>query len=296
MLRDVAIINENDIWAVGEIYLNDSLGQPDPHAYNAAQWNGTTWEIKRIPFTGSCSAVIYPPIRSIFVFSNDDMWFARGGSLVHYDGNSYFNDCGMNSFLTGSINKIWGSSSNDLYIAGDEGNIAHYNGTSWQKIESGTNLNINDIWGIIDKDGNNFILCSAYNFGSGGEKKLLSISNNNVIGEIPWVENRELYTVWFNTGDKIYAGGEGLFYRTNNEWKEETLPALFKFRVRGEELNDILIAGGFGFAAHYNGSSWKTFEEVSLAAGNYKGLAVKSNTVVLSGNGGSKAVITIGNR
>ncbi len=30
-LYDVAIIDENDIWAVGEIYLLDSLGQPDPH-------------------------------------------------------------------------------------------------------------------------------------------------------------------------------------------------------------------------------------------------------------------------
>ena len=87
-----------------------------------------------------------------------------------------------------------------------------------------------------------------------------------------------------------------MFYRTNNEWKEETLPAFFKFRVRGEELNDIWTAGGFGFAAHYNGASWKTFEEVSLAAGNYKGLAVKSNIVVLTGNEGNKAVITIGRR
>ena len=33
-LYDVAIINENDIWAVGEIYVNDSLGQADPIPYN----------------------------------------------------------------------------------------------------------------------------------------------------------------------------------------------------------------------------------------------------------------------
>ena len=34
VLYDVVIIDENNIWAVGEIYLSDSLGQPDPHAYN----------------------------------------------------------------------------------------------------------------------------------------------------------------------------------------------------------------------------------------------------------------------
>jgi hypothetical protein len=48
MLYDVAIINENDIWAVGEIYMNDSLGNPDPQIYNAVNWNGQVWELKRI--------------------------------------------------------------------------------------------------------------------------------------------------------------------------------------------------------------------------------------------------------
>ena len=40
VLYDVAIIDENNIWAVGEIYMNDSLGQSLPDAYNAVHWNG----------------------------------------------------------------------------------------------------------------------------------------------------------------------------------------------------------------------------------------------------------------
>ena len=35
VLYDVAVIDENNIWAVGAIYMNDSLGNPDPNAYNA---------------------------------------------------------------------------------------------------------------------------------------------------------------------------------------------------------------------------------------------------------------------
>jgi hypothetical protein len=182
-----------------------------------------------------------------------------------------------------------------MFFVGRSGSIARYQNGTWQSIGSGTTLNINDIWGITDEYGIKFILCPAYNFGSGGEKKLISISNN-IVGEVPWVDNRELYTVWFNSRDKIYAGGEGLFYRTNNEWTEETLPALFKFRVRGSASNDIWTAGGFGFAAHYNGKSWKTFDEVTLTSGNYVGLAVKGNIVVMTGNEGTQAVITIGRR
>ena len=31
------------------------------------------------------------------------------------------------------MNKIWGSSSNDLYVVGNAGNIAHYNGSKLDK-------------------------------------------------------------------------------------------------------------------------------------------------------------------
>jgi len=47
-LYDVAIIDENNIWAVGEIYTNDTLGNPDPYAYNALHWDGIKWEVKKI--------------------------------------------------------------------------------------------------------------------------------------------------------------------------------------------------------------------------------------------------------
>lgn len=40
-LYDVTIINENDIWAVGQIYMNDSLGQPDLNLYNVVHWDGS---------------------------------------------------------------------------------------------------------------------------------------------------------------------------------------------------------------------------------------------------------------
>jgi len=47
-----------------------------------------------------------------------------------------------------SINKLWGTSSYNLYGVGDKGMIAHYNGSSWQKMESGTTVDLNDIFGL----------------------------------------------------------------------------------------------------------------------------------------------------
>ena len=293
-LRDVVVIDENSIYTVGEIYLLDSLGQPDPQAYGVAIWDGQDWELKKMFY--NTNIPVTP--RGIFVVSPTEIYLASG-SIFQWDGSSstvllVYSRLNLPD-PNGTLEKLWGSSGSSIYGVGNVGSIVFYNGTGWQRIVSGTDLNINDIWGITDEYGIRFMLCPAYNFGSGGEKKLISLSNNTV-GEIPWMDNRELYTVWFNRREKIYAGGEGLFYRTNNQWSEETLPELFKFRVRGNELNDIWTVGGFGFAAHYNGASWKTFEEVSLESGNYRGLAVKGNIVAMTGNEGIKAVITIGRR
>lgn len=292
-LYDCAVISPENIWCVGEIMIADTSINGYT-TYNAVHWDGNEWELKRINvnFRGN---IITPPLEGAFAFSNTDIWFV--GSLpIQGDGENWIMyDLRTTVDPNISVSKSWGLSSNDIYFVGRNGSITRYYNGTWSKIASGTTLNINDIWGIVDGNDNKFILSPAYDFGSGGKKKLISLSNNTV-GEIPWMDNKELYTVWFNSRDKIYAGGEGLFYRSNNEWKEETLPALFKFRVRGNGLNDIWTVGGYGFAAHYNGKSWKTFEEVSLTAGNYLGLAVKGNTVIMTGNEGTRAVITIGRR
>lgn len=147
-LYDVAIIDENNIWAVGEIYMNDSLGNPDPSCYNAVHWNGHNWELRRIMFYTICgqqSRSSYPA-KSIFTFNENEIWIAMDGDQIAQleNGIQVHTICLPWSF---SINKMWGSSSNDLYVVGNNGNIAHYNGSQWTKIESGTTLDIYDIWG-----------------------------------------------------------------------------------------------------------------------------------------------------
>ena len=63
LLRDVAIIDENNIFAVGEIY-NDTTGVP----YNAVHWDGSSWELKKINYNG-----IPTIIHSIAVICKNDI-------------------------------------------------------------------------------------------------------------------------------------------------------------------------------------------------------------------------------
>ena len=303
VLYDVAIIDPDNIWAVGEIYLNDSLGNPDPNAYNAIHWDGSEWNIKRIPFIGTCSAVIYPPIRSIFAFSDDDIWYARGGSLVHFDGTEYYNDCGMNSFLTGSINKIWGTSSSDLYIVGNNGNIAWYNGSVWTKIESGTELNINDIWGEYnEKTGEWEILAVASNILQSFEKEVIKINENdagllNKEG-IDWT----LSSIWFIPNRKYYAVGSGIYQKnqlSEIEWKDDSISRITNYhvnRIRANYMNDVVIVGAFGEILHFSGYSWKSYFSQTHINGSYKSVTIINNLIIAVGQDAPKAAIIIGTR
>ena len=138
-LYDVAIIDENNIWAVGEIYLNDSLGQPDPTPYNSVYWDGTNWDIIRIPTKTFSGSIVSSQIRTIFAFNENDIWtFSIAGSFSHWNGSKWETE--FVSERDGSGNKLWGTSSSDLYLVCTNGGISYYNGTNWQKIESGTEL------------------------------------------------------------------------------------------------------------------------------------------------------------
>ena len=152
-LSDVAIINENDIWAVGEIHTpetdrEDSLGnwvQP----YNAVHWNGQEWELQRIPAVTAFGTISRGPMNAVFAFSPDDVWiFSDAGSFAHWNGSNWKSE--YVSERNGGIRKMWGTSSDNIYFVGNNGNITHYDGSRWQSLESGTTVDIQDIWGALN--------------------------------------------------------------------------------------------------------------------------------------------------
>ncbi|MEJ2636543.1 MAG: hypothetical protein P8184_14775, partial [Calditrichia bacterium] len=178
MLFDAAVINENDIWACGEIY-SDSTQPWLP--YNAVHWDGKQWELKRIP-TNSVVGIGNDPITTVFAFDADNIWmFSDAGSYCYWNGTNW-----QTQYVPerqGGINKIWGSSPTDIYFVGTNGNITHYNGSFWQKLYSGTALNIYDIWGDVNPlTGKTEILAVASSWpGSVGEVQVLSIHDYRVV-------------------------------------------------------------------------------------------------------------------
>ena len=309
-LYDVAIINENNIWAVGEIYLNDSLGNPDPTAYNSVHWDGQSWELRRINMLSNCNPVIYPPLKAIWAFSENNIVFTSGGSIGWFDGINNRTDCTIRPLLTGSINKIWGSSNNDLYIVGNSGNIAHYNGTSWSKIESGTTFNLTSISGNNDE-----VYFSGVNsFTNEGillkykSNSLSVLANGKIIGANE-VFNPFLYGEFQTVcliDNTLLLGGNFLYQFKFNRWNYvKSLPENFVngnpngsirgfiYSITANNGNDIIISGDRNTLLHFNGIEWLQLGEPydPLSNTSHRSTKIQNNIVVTVGFKGNKAMI-----
>ena len=286
VLYDVAIINENNIWAVGEIYVADTSINGYTK-YNAVHWDGNNWELKRILYKGG-----FWTIRTIFAFNEDDIWFS---AFVKYDGQNFI-ELPIPSILTGwSINKLWGSSSSDLYAVGNNGNIAHYNGQSWQKIESRTTVNLYDVWGATDGK-------TVWTCGENLDKTaVLKIENNqaNVVfeGTFPMqqIKNRfsdGLLSLWTDNNKFIYVLSPYNLYRCLNNTTgegQELYPYndYFKgayLKLRATAINNLFTSGNKSTIAHFNGVSWKIYNELRNEDQVLRGLDVYNNLIITVGN------------
>jgi len=302
VLYDVAIISDSNVWAVGELFLNDSSGQLDPLRYNAAWWDGNTWKILRVPYYYQ-GHPFYHPIHTVFAFDSNDIWFA-GNGVVRWNGQAYIPmEIPSSVWGPNRINKIWGTTANDFYIVGDNGSIAHFNGTSWRRVESGTTLPIQDVFGGENPfTGQAIVLCLASNKFYNEGKKVLGIFGNATFtlpdGGLPW----SLSGVWFVPGRKHFVVGDGLFRAgplTQVGWTSfhQGLTTFYTNCIRGDRINNVVVAGAFGELLTFNGINWFSQRgQTVLTNGSFFSVALKNNLIVAVGQVQSKAVSAIGRR
>ncbi|PIS27582.1 MAG: hypothetical protein COT43_09725 [Candidatus Marinimicrobia bacterium CG08_land_8_20_14_0_20_45_22] len=145
-LKDAWIVNENNIWVVGNI-------ETDSGTYNAARWDGDKWNLLKV-LSG------YSPNYGIFYFSENDIWITSG-LPIHWNGSEWtlyhFWNMGVLDDEDGGVTDIWASSSSDIYFVGKKGSIVHYDGSTFTKMESGTEIDLTDIKG--DPDGGDIWVC-----------------------------------------------------------------------------------------------------------------------------------------
>jgi hypothetical protein len=283
---------------VGEIYVPDSTGQSE-EIYNAVHWDGKKWNLKKVPVRDLGGFTFYTALKAVIGFSPNDVWVAGDADLIHWNGSFW---SGKALFITdlsfnGQVLKMWGTSGSNIYCVGRNGAIYHFDGSNWQKLSSGTTVDIQDIWG----EGQTVLaVASLVNYGRGLD--LLQIHGSPVTKLDTSGLRIAESSIWFQAGKVYYIGGDGLFRKNSlagQKWSFDTYqPTTYIDRVRGNSSNDVFVCGSFGFLAHFNGAMWKDYTGIEAPEfySRYKGLSVKGNMIVAVGWLNDQAVILKGKR
>jgi hypothetical protein len=300
---DVAIVNDTLAYAVGEVYLRDSSGVLEVLPYNFAVWDGSTWSLRRVtvPFRGQMITV---PLEGVFAHSARDSWLV-GGLAIHGDGLTWTPyDVRLITGYNGlSFTKCWGSSSRDMWFAGRVGSLAHFDGSTWRRVESGTTLNIPDVWGGVNTlPGTTEVIAVASNFASNSGVKVLSLHPGSVeelpAAGVPW----RMSGGWCVPGRRYYLVGDGLMTKRMVEdtspWSN-LAPGLTQYYMRGIAgvgLNDIVVVGDFGNLLHFNGVRWRSLQHETAMPGIYARVAMSHARVIAVGTDGGRAIVLHGVR
>ena len=221
---------------------------------------------------------------------------------MHWNGVMWEQFNVSSTQFNGYIKRFYGTTGTDLYMVGTNGQVAHYNGKAWSKLESETTLDVQDIWGSADpRTGEQEILCVAGNYYVSRERRIMSLDGTSVTRVSDSGINWALNSVWFSAGRRYWVVGDGIWEKrstlTMSRWSggPNLVTNYVTNRVRGNDINDVYICGAFGELLHFNGISWQSFRSYTgLSAGQYLSIAVKGNMLVAVGYQADRAVVLRG--
>jgi len=282
-LKDVAIIDENNVWVVGNI-------ETDSTDYSGAVWNGESWQMIILENEWG---IIHPT--GIWAFDESDIWIVNGCGIYHWDGDTLTMgwECNWQSGELGVVSTVWGSSPDNIFFVGNDGTIVHYDGASFQRMESATDVDLQDIEGTAEGE---YIF--ALGWEQSGENTVLEYTGDT------WYEiyYNELYLPTDNTygrvsavslfGDTAYFATKAGLWKYNFLSQSSTILSSYIVKtygldiidISGDNENDIMMVSLGARILHFNGISWYRneiitdtfgFQNVYLKGGDiYEDLAV----------------------
>ena len=154
----------------------------------------------------------------------------------------------MDTPTTEKLNCIWGSSGVDIFAAGANGVIIHYNGLAWSPMASGAT---NQLWGIWGSSGSD-----VFAVGEDG-----AILHYNGLFWTPMASgtSNHLYGVWGTSGTNVFAVGRigTLLHYDGKGWSPVSTGEIIGFTgIWGSSSTDIFIVRDDSLIQHYNGTAW----------------------------------------
>ncbi len=149
------------------------------------------------------------------------------------------------------LNRMWGSGDKDIWGAGPDGLMLHWDGKVWRRIAVPTGNNLLAIWGSSDKD--------VWAVGEGGVViRYDGTSWSRSTTPVP--DTAALNDIWGTSGSNIWAVGDrGVIIQFNGSaWGAFSLPAINNLlTVWAASTTDAWIGGDLGMLLRWDGSSWQ---------------------------------------
>jgi len=281
-LKDVYAISENDVWVVGEIETSEDR-------FNAAHWDGDTWDLIQIPAITYYDDTTTAPINTVFAFNTNEIWmFSQIGSYIYLNDEKWKSK--YVSERDGSICAIWGTTSADIYFVGSNGTIVYYNGSDFIQMDSGTGADLKDIDGVYDP------ITGETRIWVTGTGILLYSEGDD--WQVIWDYDHPYFEDNFNNPNTVYVPDEKVF--TVSVWggdnsgvylfnqlhpQENQLLFNHDLYVRGmggNDINDFFIVGNLNKVYHYNGNTAKCYPQNEIG-GYALGISQIGNYVFVAG-------------
>lgn len=294
-LLDVWGVSPVSVYAVGRVN-----GEPPELGTYLTHFDGVSWTVMKDDsllwwIGGGVLAGIYGLAdTSIFVVGSRASGPPPTGFAGRWSKKGWVN---ISPDSTAPLYSVWMRSMNDVYACGARGTILHYDGRTWQTLQSGTSLDVWQITGL--PTGEIYAVASDY-FNSYLGSVILRISGNSVIQD-EFFPVGQKFGIWGTENREAYATGEGTFHKSNGSpWDEIVTPnpRVAMWSVSGTAPNNVIVAGSYGGVIHWSGRSWKFYDELydrSSFKSYFKAFSI-GNKYFLVGNTPSHAMITVGTR
>ncbi len=218
------------------------------------RYNGNSWEQE------VCFECADPQGRAIWGSSPDNIWVAARGTniIFHFNGAGWTNE-----LIPAQIGSLWGDSANDIFGVVTTGTILHYNGKSWNEMNTGINEDLsatetlNSVWGNSGDD--------VFAVGTNGT--IMHYDGNNW-GLMNSGTTENLNSVWANSSTNVFAVGENgtILQYNGNFWSKVNL-GVFSIDLNcvwGASNGSVFAVGNLGVILRCDGCA--NVESVSSSA------------------------------
>lgn len=187
---------------------------------------------------------------------------------------------------------VSGSGSDDVWMVGEEGRIAHWDGASWESHASGVTSTLWGVWAFSPTEA----------WAVGGKPEGGVGPQNDIVlrwDGSAWVPEvlpgeplgRSLYKVWGTSSDNLYVVGEygTIWHRTAGGWALESDPPIATgtlFTVFGCSETEVYAVGGKDIL-QWDGMAWARLD-VTIFNGVNGVSCGGPGEVAVVGNGGLK--------